>query len=177
VLLLFTNLLGDAAGKGSGPAPTPPPTSLPGGSQRRRGGIWEPSVAFAIAAAQEERRLWRIEHEPRKPKHPAARPERPAVAAAFERLEVVQLALRRAKHDELKRALRVLEEEEQAKLAALAREELEAATGVVRSIKAAREELEAAQAMLLIMAQGRREPIGDEEAAAILMNMLMTVKH
>lgn len=97
--------------------------------------------------------------------------------ALFDRIEVVQLAIKRANSARVKAALRVIEEEEQTKLAALAREELAAATGVVRSIRAAREELEAAQAMLLIMAQGRREPIGDEEAAAILMNMLMNVKH
>jgi hypothetical protein len=175
VLLLFTNLLGNAAGGFHAPTP-PPPTNLPGGSQRRRGALWEPSVAFAIAAAQEERRLWREAHAAPAPKHPSARVAPPA-AALFERIEVVQLAIKRAHSARVKAALRVIEEEEQTKLAALAREELAAATGVVRSIKAAREELEAAQAIMLILAQGRREPIGDEEAAAILMNMLMNVKH
>jgi hypothetical protein len=166
LLLLFNRNL--AAGKFA--APTPPvTTSLPGGSQRRRGSVWEPSVAFAIAAAQEERRLWRETQEaakaPVRKRRSAtstkilAKPTDKIADLLFLTLEAVQLAIKRAETEQLRDALRKIEREEQEKLAALAREEIEAAQ------------------VIMTILMGRKEPIGDEEAAAILMNMLMNVKH
>jgi hypothetical protein len=154
---------------GFGLGGTPPQQSTPaqgGGGHRRRGSIWEPSVAAAIAAAQAERRALRESQKVVTPvRHPATRtsatkPATPLYDLLFLTLEAVQLAIKRADSEWLRQALRRVEAEEQAKLAALAREEVEAA-----------------QAIMLILAQGRREPIGDEEAAAILMNMLMNVRH
>jgi hypothetical protein len=160
--------MGFAAGGGQAPPPPTPPTVLPGGSSRRRGSVWEPSVAFAIAAARAEREAWYEAQKPTvgKSHHPAAKaakaPAKPVDRRAevlFLTLEAVQLAIKRAETKWLRDALRRVEREEQEKLAALAREEIEAAQTI----------------MTILM--GRREPIGDEEAAAILMNMLMSVKH
>jgi hypothetical protein len=161
--------MGFAAGGSQQPPPPPPPAVLPGGSSRRRGSVWEPSVAFAIAAAKEEQRLWREAQKPARPlSHPAAKAGKTAAKPVDRRaevlfltLEAVQLAIKRAETKWLREALRRVEAEEQAKLVALAREEQEAAEAV----------------MLLMLGATRHHPVTDEEAAAALMNMLMNVRH